>query len=103
MAEAGPATSSPQAIPEGMDPEALRRLTHEILDRQYRMTLAEPVPMLGGKSPRQAVRSAKGRVAVASWLKGFEQHSARRPPGDPMRDYDFGWMWDELGISDLRT
>ena len=58
--------------------------------------------MLGGKSPRQAVRSAKGRMAVASWLKGFEQNSARRPPGDPMRDYDFGWMWDELGISDLR-
>ena len=102
MAEAGPATSSPQAIPEGMDPEDLRRITHEVLDRQYRKTLAEPVPMLGGKSPRQAVRSAKGRIAVASWLKGFEQNSARRPPGDPMRDYDFGWMWDELGISDLR-
>jgi hypothetical protein len=42
-------------------------------------------------------------MAVASWLKGFEQLSARRPPGDPMRDYDFGWMWDELGISDLRS
>jgi len=33
-----------------MDPEALRGLTHEILDRQHRMTLAEPVPMLGAKS-----------------------------------------------------
>ena len=103
MAEVGPATSSPQAIPEGMDAEDLRRITHEVLDRQYRKTLDDPVPMLGGKSPRQAVRSAKGRMAVASWLKGFEQSSARRPPGDPMRDYDFGWMWDELGISDLRT
>jgi hypothetical protein len=102
MAAAAPATSSPQTIPEGMDPEDLRKATHEILDRQYRKTLAEPAPMLGGKSPRQAVRSAKGRIAVASWLKGFEQLSARRPPGDPMRDYDFGWMWDELGISDLR-
>jgi hypothetical protein len=73
MAEAGPATSAlPQAIPEVMDPKDLRRITHEILDRQYRKTL------------------------------DFEQSSARRPPGDPMRDYDFGWMWDELGISDLR-
>jgi len=102
MAEAGPGTSSPQAVPEGMDPEDLREAIHEVLDRQYRKTLGEPVPMLGGKSPRQAVRSAKGRLAVASWLKGFEQHGARRPPGDPMRDYDFGWMWDELGIADLR-
>jgi hypothetical protein len=88
---------------EGVDPADLRRITHEVLDRQYRETLADPVPMLGGKSPRQAARSAKGRVAVANWLKGLEQSSARRPPGDPMRDYDFGWMWDELGISDLRT
>jgi hypothetical protein len=102
MAEAGPAASCPQAIPEGMDPEDLRRITHEVLDRQYRRTLGEPVPMLDGKSPRQAVRSAKGRIAVANWLKGFEQNSARRPPGDPMRDYNFGWIWDELGISDLR-
>jgi hypothetical protein len=86
-----------------MDPEDLRKVTHEILDRQYRKTLGEPVPMLGGKSPREAVRSVKGRMAVASWLKGFEQLSVRRPPGDPMRDYDFGWMWDELGISDLRS
>ena len=62
-----------------------------------------PVPMLDGKSPLQAVRSAKGRIAAANWLEGFEQNSARRPPRDPMRNYDFGWMWDELGISDLRT
>jgi hypothetical protein len=103
MAATPPAgTSAPQGL-DGVDPADLRRITHEVLDRQYRETLADPVPMLGGKSPRQAVRSAKGRVAVASWLKGFEQSSARRPPGDPMRDYDFGWMWDELGIADLRT
>jgi hypothetical protein len=103
MATMPPAgTAAPEGL-EGVDPADLRRITHEVLDRQYRETLADPVPMLGGKSPRQAVRSAKGRVAVASWLKGFEQSSARRPPGDPMRDYDFGWMWDELGIADLRT
>ena len=30
MAEVGPATSSPQAIPEGMDAEDLRRITHEV-------------------------------------------------------------------------
>ena len=103
MAAMPPAGTAAPEGPDGVDPADLRRITHEVLDRQYRETLADPVPMLGGKSPRQAVRSAKGRVAVASWLKGFEQSSARRPPGDPMRDYDFGWMWDELGISDLRS
>jgi len=82
--------SAPRAIPEGVDPAELRAALHEILDRQYRKTLSEPVPMLGGKSPRQAARSAKGRQAVANWLKGLEQTSDRQPADDPMRDYDFG-------------
>jgi hypothetical protein len=87
---------------DGVDPADLRRAIHEIMDRQYRKTLDTPVPALDGKTPKQAVRSAKGRIAVANWLKGFEQNTARLPADDPMHDYDFGWMWEKLGISDLR-
>ncbi len=90
-------------MPEGVDPADLRAAVHEVLDRQYRKTLGEPVPMLGGKSPRQTARSAKGRQAVANWLKGLEQTSARCPADDPVRDYDFSWMWEELGVADLRS
>jgi hypothetical protein len=34
---------------------------------------------------------------VVNWLKSLEQTSARCPVNDPMQDYDFGWMWEELG------
>ena len=27
---------------------------------------------------------------------------SKRGAGDPMGSYDFGWMWAELGIADLR-
>ena len=104
MAQAGTAgPSGSPGLPEGMDPADLRAAVHGVLDRQYRKTLGEPVPMLGGKTPRQAVRSAKGRQAAANWLKSLEQTSARCPTDDPVHDYDFGWMWQELGIADLRT
>ena len=86
-----------------MDPADFRAAVHEALDRQYRKTLGEPLPTLGGKSPRQAARSAEGRRAVANWLKGLEQASARCSADDPMRDYNFGRMWEELGVSDLRS
>jgi len=103
MAEASQTKEpAPRGI-EGAGTADLRKAVHEVLDRHYRETLDSPVPMLGDKSPRQAVRSAKGRLAVANWLKGFEQNTARLPADDPMRDYDFGWMWDKLGISDLRS
>lgn len=92
----------PPRMPEGVDPAELRTALHEMLDRKYRTTLGEPVPMLGGKTPRQAARSKKGRQAVANWLKTLEQTSARLPADDPIRDYDYGWMWKELGVADLR-
>lgn len=91
------------AIPEGVDPAELRAALHSILDRKYRTTLDEPVPMLGGKTPRKAARSATGRRAVANWLKSLKQTSARCPADDPMHDYDFGWIWNELGVADLRA
>ena len=98
MAESPHTKTSAAQDHEGIDPAELRPAIQEVMTRHYRGTLDEPVPMLGGKSPRQAARSAKGRIALAKWLKGFEQHNARRPADDPMRDYDFGWMWEQLGI-----
>ena len=35
----------------------------------YRKTLDEPIPALGGQTPRKAVKTAKGRKKVIAWLK----------------------------------
>jgi hypothetical protein len=100
---ASASASTAPRLPEGVDPAEMHAALHAVLDRQYRQTLGEPVPMLGGKTPRQAARSKKGREAVANWLKTLELTSARLPADDPMRDYDYGWMWRELGVADLRV
>lgn len=84
-------------------PEIAAPLVHGLLDRQYRQTLDEPVPMLDGLSPRTAVNSAEGRKKVADWIKYLEKQSASfADPYDPMATYDFGWIWQELGIENLR-
>ncbi len=71
--------------------------------RHYRATLDQPIGMLGGKTPRACARTRTGRQKVAAWLKFLESESSRkRGAGDPMGSYDFGWMWTELGIADLR-
>ena len=104
MAEAGTAgASAARAIPEGVDPAELRAAVHEVLDRQYRKTLGEPVPMLGGKSPT-AGGAERGRAAGGGELaQGPGADERPMPARRPVRDYDFGWMWEELGVSDLRT
>lgn len=94
----GTATSSP-AIP----PEVQAELIHDMLDRQYRSLLDEPVPMLGNRTPRAAARSARSRRDLVVWLKHLENRSSHAPdPADPMATYDFTWLWQELGIEHLR-
>jgi hypothetical protein len=75
----------------------------EFLDGHYRQCLSQPVGMLDGKTPRQAVRSKKGREQVVAWLKYLENSTARRARDEPAAAaYDFTWMWEELGIAELR-
>ena len=84
-------------------PEIAASLVHGFLDQQYRRTLDEPVPMLGGLSPRAAAASVGDRAKVAEWLKDLENQSGKtRDPTDPIATYDFVWMWKELGIKNLR-
>jgi hypothetical protein len=82
-------------------PEIAQQIIQEHMDRHYRETLDAPIPALGGKSPRQAARSKAGRLDVVDWLKMLENNSARHR-NDAIEEYDFGWMWGELGLHDYR-
>ncbi len=94
--EAAPADEIP--------PHVQASVVHEALDGHYRAALDQPLGMLGGKTPRACARTKAGREKVAGWLKFLEGQSSRRgrDADDPMGSYDFGWMWTELGIADLR-
>lgn len=86
----------------GLPPDEERAIIQQQLEEHYRRVLDAPIPSLGHLSPRRAARTAKGREKVVAWLKTLENHSAKRPAGDPIGDYDFGWMWQELGVAALR-
>ncbi len=64
--------------------------------------LDEPVPMLGNTSPFAAAKTARGREKLVAWLKVLENGAARHASGTSMGDYDLSWMWEELGITELR-
>ncbi|RWM60834.1 MAG: hypothetical protein EOR78_02585 [Mesorhizobium sp.] len=86
-----------------MPPELAEQVIHEYLDQHYRETLDQPVRMLGGKTPRQSVKTQTGRQKVAEWLKYLENQTARQPDrAHPMAAYSFEWMWTELDVHELR-
>ncbi len=91
----------PSEAADEIPPEIARQLMRDHLDKHYRETLDAPIPALGGKSPRQAVRTVAGREKVIDWLKMLENRSAGHGEG-PIAEYDFGWMWVELGLQEHR-
>ncbi len=81
-------------------PDLRRNIIHQSMDKHYGRMLNEPIPMLGNRSPREAVKTDAGRKNVVAWLKTLENHSAKiLDSNDPVATYDFSWLWVELGVS----
>jgi hypothetical protein len=81
---------------EAQEPELLAAL-REFKARHYADWLDTPLPALGGKTPREAVRTAKGRRKIDVLLKEFEHHEARLPR---QQQVDFSSLRDELGLTE---
>jgi len=79
-------------------PEDIQRdIVGTYLREYYARWLDEPVPALGNKTPRKAVRTKRGRVQVAALLKEIENGTLRQVGGDSV---DFGALRRELGLAD---
>lgn len=85
----------------GPPSEAEAEVVRKSQDAHYRETIDTPVKMLGGVSPRAAVRTAKGKEKVVAWLKYLENQSHHNSSAT-LASYDFSWMWEELGVLDRR-
>ncbi len=85
-----------------LSPEEEHEFVRETLNRHYRAVLDQPIPALGDVSPRESARTIEGRERLASWLKGLENMNAQLEPGSAISSYDTRWIWEELGVLDLR-
>jgi hypothetical protein len=89
--------ANPAAKPSDIPPEVEAKLLGEFYERHYRGWLDEPLPALGGRTPRQAAGLKSAREKVISLLKAMENMAERqRRHGRPAND--IGGMWDELGL-----
>lgn len=78
-----------------------RKVMTRFLDDHYRKWLDDKLPMLGGRTPRDAARDFDGREQLVAILKDLENLEARRVR-DTGIGYDPLWLWRELGIEHLR-
>ena len=86
-----------ESQPSGLPPEIEAKLKRQFLEDHYRKWLDDEIPALSGKTPRRAVKLKTFRHKVIDLLKAMENRERRaaREGGAP---YDFGWLWEELGL-----
>ena len=92
------ATAAPTASPE-TPPEVMTTIVHDYLQKHYANWVDEKIPALDNKTPRQAVRTAKGRQAVIELLESYEHLEARRARDQGSQPFDYGFLWEQLGLA----
>ncbi len=94
----GPREAKPAQRPR-VDPKVEAEVVGQYYEQHYGAWPDQPLPALGGQTPRAAVASAEGRAQVLELMKEFELVSARdRKAGRPT--YDFSRLRAELGLEE---
>ena len=81
-----------------LPPQLEAQVVNDFLRKRYDKWTEEPIPALGNQTPRESIRTAKGRLAVVDLLKSYEQHEARRGREHGTGPFDFGFLWERLGL-----
>lgn len=78
-------------------PADVASIVHQFLQNYYRRWVDEPVPALGGRSPRQACASREGRLQVVELLKFLENmEEKKKRAGQPFIEVNL--IRRELGL-----
>lgn len=89
--------AAPPAPPD-IPPDVMTTIVHDYLRKHYANWVDEKIPALGDKTPRQAIRNAKGRQAVIELLESYEHLEARRALDQGGQPFDFGFLWKQLNL-----
>lgn len=90
-----PVQAAVSDVPPPPPPPEAEQLLLDFKRRHYAQWLDQALPALGGRSPREAVRTAQGRDAVDVLLKDMENHEQRHSGPDA---FDFGVLRQKLGL-----
>ena len=90
-----PPPERPTTIPPEVEPELIQKWKTE----HYANWVDQALPALGGETPREASKTAKGRKELENLLRMMENYEAREAgAGQPA--YEFSRVRQELGMKD---
>ena len=86
------------AMPEGFDANTLGDFIETALKRHYANWPDEPIPALGGRTPRQAILNVQGMERVKGLLRSYEDGEVQQAAQQGRREFSYQFLWDALGL-----
>ncbi len=89
---------SPNTTPENELPmEIQQQLYFQFMQNHYEKWFSDRIPVLGNKTPLEAVKTEEGKLKVIELLKLYENgEELNKRESRPY--YDLAWVWQRLGI-----
>ena len=69
------------------------------IKRHYAKRADEPVPVLGGQTPRQAIKSAAGLERVKGLLRSYQDGESQQAAQQGRREISYQFLWDEMELA----
>jgi hypothetical protein len=88
--------AGPPPPPEADPPPEVQEAIREMLRQHHESWVDEPVPALGGMTPRQAAATSTRRHDPELLPKDIEHHPSRSPA---WQRQDLSWLRRELGLT----
>jgi hypothetical protein len=86
-------------LPEGLDPVVAAGIIENALHRSYARWADEPIPALGNRTPRDAIRTEAGLERVKGLLRSYEEGEAQQAARQGRREISYQFLWDALGLA----
>lgn len=80
-------------------PEDTTALMTQVLRKHYANWPDEPVPLLGKRTPREAIATPAGLERVKGLLRSYESAEEEMARADAREPVSYQFLWDALGIS----
>jgi hypothetical protein len=84
-----------------LPPDVMAEIIEKAIRQSYTNWPDEPIPALGGKTPRQAMRTAAGVERVKGLLRGYEASETQQARREGRRAISYAFLWKALGIAPM--
>jgi len=82
-----------------IDPQTLAQATEDVIQRTYAHWPDEPIPLLGNKTPRQAIQTAAGLERVKGLIRSYEVNEKEQAAQQGRAAVSYHFLWEAIGVT----